>query len=361
MVNNGVGKKRDAGRQVLVHTAGWGHIYVKSRLGHFKIEVCKRMRMVEDAVILIAVNQRDVASTNQADLLRTWDEWASMDPVEGCPSYAFHHLRMMYLPDGLLFEDHLDRRWRAATGETVSEVVFPSRHVAASGQASLTLHPIGVPHLPLNEQGRYGGHGGSAPPPSTRLATWWKMLLERSHGNNKVEGFDVSLEVTHHGPTLDVPCLFIEVGSTEATWGHEGAAEVLAGIIRDGLLTEPNNAWDPAVHAGQLVLVTLGGGHYAPRANQLASLEGVWLGHMLATYALPFEQGPDGEVGGRWKQSIRAALDATRRAFPEGTIVCSMDKKAFKGWQRQAVRELLNSEDVPLLTTHQIKERLGLL
>ena len=45
--------------------------------------------MVEDAVILIAVNQRDVASTNQADLLRTWDEWASMDPVEGCPSYAF--------------------------------------------------------------------------------------------------------------------------------------------------------------------------------------------------------------------------------------------------------------------------------
>ena len=109
------------------------------------------------------------------------------------------------------------------------------------------------------------------------------------------------------------------------------------------------------------MLVTLGGGHYAPRANQLASLEGVWLGHMLATYALPFEQGPDGEVGGRWKQSICAALDATRRAFPEGTIVCSMDKKAFKGWQRQAVRELLNSEDVPLLTTHQIKERLGLL
>ena len=36
-----------------------------------------------------------------------------------------------------------------------------------------------------------------------------------------------------------------------------------------------------------------------------------------------------------------------------------MDKKAFKGWQRQAVRDLLESERVPLLTTHQIKERIG--
>ena len=106
-------------------------------------------------------------------------------------------------------------------------------------------------------------------------------------------------------------------------------------------------------------MVTLGGGHYAPRANQLAALEGVWLGHMLATYALPFEQTPDGVIGGRWKQSILAALSATRQAFPGGDLVCSMDKKAFKGWQRQVVRDLLESERVPLLTTHQIKERIG--
>lgn len=315
--------------------------------------------MAQATVILIAVNQQDIASTNQADQLRTWDDWTQIGAVEGCPTYAYEHLRMMYLPNGLLFEDHLDRRWHAATGETVSEVVFPSRHVAASGQASLTLHPIGVPHLPMLEQGRYGGRGGSAPPPSTRLATWWKMLLERTHENKEVEGFDVSLEVTHHGPTLDVPCLFIEVGSTEATWGHQGAAAVLAGIIKDGLLVEKDNVWDPSVHEGQLVLVTLGGGHYAPRANQLAALDDVWLGHMLATYALPFEQGPDGIVGGRWKQSVLAALKATRRAFPGGDIVCSMDKKAFKGWQRQAVRDLLKTEGVPLLTTHQIKERIA--
>ena len=108
-------------------------------------------------------------------------------------------------------------------------------------------------------------------------------------------------------------------------------------------------------------MVTLGGGHYAPRANQLAALDGVWLGHMLATYALPFEQGDDGQILGAWKQSILAALSSTRASFPGGELVCSMDKKAFRGWQRQAIRALLEEEGVPLLTTRQIKMQLGLI
>lgn len=317
-----------------------------------------QLAMATSSVILIVVNQRDVASTNQAAALRDMDAWDEIGPVEGHPCYAFEHLRMIYLPDGLLFEDHLERRWESATGESVAEIIFPSRHVAASGQASLTLHPIGVPHLGVGEQGPYGGHGGQAPPPSTRLARWWQLLLQLAPDEPAVEGFDLSLEVTHHGPTVGVPSMFIEVGSTEATWGHEGAARLLASIIRRGLM-DGHGEWDAEQNKGELVLVTLGGGHYAPRANQLAALEGVWLGHMLATYALPFEKTEDGRVEGAWRQSILAGLDATRQAFPGGSLVCSMDKKAFKGWQRQAIRDLLEIEGVPLLTTNQIKERLA--
>ena len=315
--------------------------------------------MVATSVVLLAVNQQDIASTNQADALRALEDWTATDRFEGHPTFEFQHLRMVYLPNGLLFEDHLDQRWEAITGEKVAEIIFPSRHVAVSGQASLTLHPVGVPHLVPGEVGPYGGVGGVAPPPSTRLAPWWKRLLEVAPTEPDLAGFDLSLEVTHHGPVTNVPCLFIEVGSTEATWGHMGAARLLASIIHHGLLKREVDAWQPDLHAGQLVLVTLGGGHYAPRANQLAALEGVWLGHMLATYALPFIRTDDDEVLGTWRQSIQAGLDATRVSFPGGDIVCSMDKKAFKGWQRQAIREFLASEGVPLLTTHQIKERIG--
>jgi len=314
--------------------------------------------MSTEGVVLIAVNSKDIASTNQADALRLLDEWTVAESFEGHPTYCFQHARMVYLPDGLLFEDDLDKRWERHSNEPVSEVIFPSRHVAASGQASLTLHPIGVPHLPLDEVGQYGGRGGHAPPPSSRLAPWWKLLHAHAATDSSVSQFDLSLEVTHHGPFLESPCLFIEVGSTEATWGHEGAANVLAKVMREGLFTnDSRGAWDAERHAGELVVVTLGGGHYAPRANLLGQLEGVWLGHMLATYALPFEQTEQG-VGGAWKQAMDAAIRTTRQTFPGGVLVCSMDKKAFRGWQRQAIREYLVEHSIPLLTSKQIKERL---
>ena len=314
--------------------------------------------MGQEGVVLIAVNTQDIASTNQADMLRGMDQWETINSFEGHQTYACQRVRMVYLPDGLLFEDHLDKRWEAHTGETVNEVIFPSRHVAASGQASLTLHPIGVPHLPLDEVGPYGGFGGHAPPPSSRLSTWWKLLHIHAANEPTVGGFDLSLEVTHHGPYLETPCLFIEVGSTEETWGHEGAARVLANVMRDGLLLGAGGAcWDPEIHSGEVVVVTLGGGHYAPRANVLGQLDGVWIGHMLATYALPFEQTEEG-VGGSWKQAMDAAIRTTRQSFPEGDLVCSMDKKAFRGWQRQAIRDYLAERSIPLLTSKQIKARL---
>jgi D-aminoacyl-tRNA deacylase len=310
--------------------------------------------MDEATVVLIAVNSNDIASTNQADALLAMDPWCEFNAFEGCPTYSLNDVRMVFLPDGLLFEDHLDLRWQRHAGEIVREVIFPSRHVASSEQASLTLHPIGVPHLPKGEVGPFGGLGGQAPPPSSRLAPWWRRLLELARTEPAVAGFDLSLEVTHHGPFLETPCLFIEVGSTEATWGHLGAARVLATILREGLILHPEDrVWNPTKHKGQTVVITLGGGHYAPRANLLGESEHVWIGHMLATYALPFEQTQHG-VSGTWKQAIQAAVATTKQAFPGGHLVCSMDKKAFKGWQRQAIRDFLDEEGIPLLSSREI-------
>ena len=81
---------------------------------------------------------------------------------------------------------------------------------------------------------------------------------------------------------------------------------------------------------------------------------------MLATYALPFVK-PETENSapeGNWKNSINAAVESTKQAFPNGKIICSMDKKAFKGWQRQAIREHLIEIDIPLMNTKSILELL---
>lgn len=314
-------------------------------------------------VVLIAVSSTDIASTNQSDALMKLSKWEELDPVEGYPAYKRMHARIWVLPGSILREDFLGRRWQQVTGEPVSEIVFPSRHSAASGRPSLTLHPIGVMQLDSDEIPPYGGKAGDAPPPSTRLAAWWRELLQLAPKTDFGESFDFSLEVTHHGPWVEVPSLFIEVGSTEATWGHQGAADFLAGIIHRGLGLDGSDGlgrWDPMLNNGDLVLITLGGGHYAPRANALSQHKSLFLGHMLATYALPFVK-PDEEhlaPSGNWKQSINAAYLATQKSFPNGQIIFSMDKKAFKGWQRQAIREHLAKLDAPLLTTKAIQSLL---
>lgn len=62
--------------------------------------------------------------------------------------------------------------------------------------------------------------------------------------------------------------------------------------------------------------------------------DGIWVGHLLSGYSLPMEE-PDGpkpkdstnDIGGTWKQSIEAAYEATRLAFPGGEIIAHLDQK----------------------------------
>ena len=306
-------------------------------------------------VVLIAVNGDDIASTNQAKFLLENNPWEQRDDVETHPSYAIGNVRMWFLPKRILWEDHLDQRWCNATGENVTEVIFPSRHAAVSGQPCLTLHPIGVTHHPIGEEPPFGGRSGFAPPPNPRIASWWR-LLHKKWEKRAIPEFSLSLEVTHHGPILDVPALFIEVGSTEPYWPNEEAAKLLAEIIGEGLGFEnnfSNSAWT-STNIGEPVLMTLGGGHYAPKANKLALEENVWLGHMLANHSLPF--GSQEDPGILWKQSIDAALSSTKKAFPGGKVVCNVEKKSFKGWQRQLIYEHLESVGIEVVRTNAFLE-----
>ena len=309
-----------------------------------------------DGIILIAVNGDDIASVNQANYLLGKGNWIQLEDVECHAAYRFEHVRLWFLPEQILREDHLDKRWATATNEHVFEVIFPSRHAAKSGTPCLTLHPIGVPHLSHGDIPEFGGRSGYAPPPSTRLGSWWR-LLKAKWATDSIPDFSLSLEVTHHGPVLDVPCLFIEVGSTQDYWGHEGAAKLLSDIIWEGLgLTGgvQHGRWDSKEHHSQPVLITLGGGHYAPKGNKLASEDGVWLGHMLANHSIPF--GTSEDPGVLWRQSIDAIVQSTQKAFPNGTVIATVEKKSFKGWQRQLIYQHLESISVPVMRSKPFLE-----
>jgi D-aminoacyl-tRNA deacylase len=92
--------------------------------------------------------------------------------------------------------------------------------------------------------------------------------------NAKGLEWDVSFETTHHGPSVNSPVFYIEIGSYEELWDRKDAAEAIAKSIMS------------VKDEGYPSVVCVGGGHYAPRFTEVALSRKVSVGHMAANYAL---------------------------------------------------------------------------
>lgn len=90
---------------------------------------------------------------------------------------------------------------------------------------------------------------------------------------NRLEEYEFTLEVSHHGPTPDVPVIFVEIGSCEEDWGNEIAGEIIAESIME---------FKPSIE-GEIVM-SVGGPHYAP--NFTKWLKEYRIGHVIPKYAV---------------------------------------------------------------------------
>ena len=124
-------------------------------------------------------------------------------------------------------------------------------------------------------------------------------------------------------------------------------ADVILSLLQDELRGGSAPEEPPQVP----VVVTLGGGHYAPRANQMGALEHALLGHMLANHSLPFMRDEDGTVLGLWAKAVDVAVDASRMAHPARDVVISLDRKSFRGWERKALFDHLEARNIPVIDT----------
>lgn len=90
------------------------------------------------------------------------------------------------------------------------------------------------------------------------------------------EGYTVSYEATHHGPThLSIPLMFVEIGSTEQHWNDPKAIEATAKAVMDLV----NEGAEPADNC-----LGLGGNHYAERFTRRALDENMAFGHIIPAY-----------------------------------------------------------------------------
>ena len=149
--------------------------------------------------------------------------------------------------------------------------VFVSSHKSEAGKPSLTTHPIGN-----WGKAELGGKDKTLVPALPSLLKNYLNILQEKRDAMKLD-YEVSLEATHHGPSLSKPALFIEIGSSEKQWKDEKAALAVAETIMEGFEKK-----------GDFVnCVGLGGQHYPHEFTKLELNSSFAFGHMCAKHSLP--------------------------------------------------------------------------
>lgn len=232
---------------------------------------------------------------------------------------------------------------REQIGEELQKVLGPvesilvlSRHRAASGKPSLTVHPVGNPGAAADAGGR-----PRTPTPTQPhvLAAAFRALVDEA----KMAGLDhaVTLEATHHGPETKVPLSFIEVGSSEEHWGDPEPGRVVARAALRAVRHVPEE--------GTMTVMGVGGPHYAPRFGELLLNTGSSLGHMIADYHFKGDAEPPG------RDVLAAFLEAS--APPGGQVDgVYVDRKSLPGPARRQVLEDLEALQVRVVRTKDLGE-----
>lgn len=215
---------------------------------------------------LIVTSSEDNASMNIRARLLEKTGWTDRGEFDGNPALVRDDFLMVQVNKIHLDEDYVDDRVKQKLGKEVEVVIFASRHRAESRIPTLSVHPIGN-----YSSADFGGMPRTLCKSSPQLMT---SALRALASNAKGMGFNVSFETTHHGPTVNTPAFYIEIGSYEELWGREDAAEAIAKSIMS------------VKDEGHPVVVCAGGGHYAPRFTEVALSKKVAIGHMAANYAL---------------------------------------------------------------------------
>ncbi|MFW9807801.1 MAG: D-aminoacyl-tRNA deacylase [Candidatus Thorarchaeota archaeon] len=217
---------------------------------------------------VLVTSEQDIASlTIKNILLNEYGFSESGDEFEGSKVYQSDDNLLITTNRDLIHCDHLDSHFDAEV------FIFCSRHRAESGKPALLVHSTGN----LGSQSLFGGYPQQLSISAPSLVSAALRKLNQECSRLELKEFDVSLEVTHHGPTsLKTPLVFIELGSSEEYWTHEeGARAVAAAAIV--CVSEPL--------IGDAV-IGFGGTHYASKFNKLVLEKGYKIGHMAPKYAI---------------------------------------------------------------------------
>jgi D-aminoacyl-tRNA deacylase len=270
-------------------------------------------------VILLVASNKDVASLNiKKQILTNYSFRKCSEKFQENPVYEAsvgdRNARLVTLNTESIYAQDLTTFFN-----NPELVVFMSRHSSLSGTPTLSVHTPG--NLGEAELGGIPRRVSVSPANAMRDAL---KAMARLKQELRLD-YEVSYECTHHGPSLDVPAMFSELGSSPKQWNDPQAAEAvahatMAAVSRFGSF--PARA-----------LLGIGGPHYQSKFTRLALESDVAFGHMIPKYAV---SAVDPEL---LKQCIGRTLEKTQLAV--------LDWKGIKGEDKAPLLETLKDAGIP--------------
>lgn len=198
-------------------------------------------------------------------------------------------------------------------------VIFVSRHQSRSGVPLLSVHAPG--NLSLADFGGISNTVSIAPANAMRAAL---LEMDRQRTRLGMDKFHVYYEGTHHGPSLDVPTMFVEIGSTEKEWCSPEASEAVARAVMSAATNEER------VEAA----VGLGGSHCNSRLTNHSLRSPIAFGHIIPSYA--FDR--------LTPETITQCVEKTMENNPSLVL----DWKGIDGKQREGLTKILDKLHYPV-------------
>lgn len=231
--------------------------------------------------------------------------------------YEFDNIRLYSVKKESIFNEDIDKKIEADI------FIFATTHRSASGIPSLSVHSPG--NWAKAELGGRDRQLCIAPAFLLR-----KMLFRLEELNNL--DFEVVQECTHHGPYLEKPCMFIEIGSSEEQWVKKEAAVIIAKTIMSVLQSKEISEFKPAFGIGGL--------HTTPNLTSAMRKSDYAIGHVCPKYMLA-------------DLDLELIKQAVEKTVPKAEIVV-LDWKGLST-EKQRIKEMLDNLGLKYLKTKEIR------
>jgi D-aminoacyl-tRNA deacylase len=209
-------------------------------------------------------------------------------------------------------------------------IIFASKHKSEKKEKTLSIH------APGNLKEVWGGGKAGKLCPSSAL--FQKHLFEIM--DKKMKEFDLSkykltMEATHHGPLIDKPCVFVEIGGGNTEWKDRRASFILVRALKEAIETFKPNEY-------REIAVGIGGPHYCPGFNKLQLGSNIAISHIIPKYVSPIT-----------KDMI---LEAIEKTHEEVDFVVLDWKGLGKAEERDRIVKILEENYISYKKISQIKK-----